>query len=323
MSAGESNSGAAAARETGELPRAWQPFTPRGVAAFSQAKYGRLFIVQFIAAGLAAGAVFWFLSTAWFPVVRQAIEALPTYGKVENQHLIASFPSTDPLAANRFLAFAANLESSANPNVDSDIALVLHTNSAVLCSIGGCLERVYPPGYTLQVNRPELEPWWGAWEPILLAMALTGVLLGLFLSWIALSTIYCGPIWFIAYFKDRKLTLVGSWKMTGAALLPGAFLLSAGIAAYGLGALDLPRLALLFAFHFFLGWVYCFWSMLALPRVAPARVKRGNPFTSPAEATIASDKDPSHSDSSGAKETQVKAPISSEPSAEAGLANPS
>ena len=40
---------------------AWEPFTPRGVAAFAGAGLGRLWLVQFVVAMLAAAAVVWFV----------------------------------------------------------------------------------------------------------------------------------------------------------------------------------------------------------------------------------------------------------------------
>ena len=45
----------------------------------------------------------------------------------------------------------------------------------------------------------------------------------------------------IAYFKDRRLTARGAWKLASAALLPGALLVCAGIVLYGLGVADLLR----------------------------------------------------------------------------------
>ena len=55
------------------LPRAWQPITPRGIAAFSRANAGRLGVVQLLVAIAVVASVLWFLSQAWFPITRQAI----------------------------------------------------------------------------------------------------------------------------------------------------------------------------------------------------------------------------------------------------------
>jgi hypothetical protein len=111
-------------------------------------------------------------------------------------------------------------------------------------------------------------------------MAATGVIFTLFLSWWLLSTLYCAPTWLVAYFKDRQLTLVESWRLAGASLIPGALLLSAAILAYSFTLIDLLSLLILFAIHLVLGWVYLGWGILALPRVAAASVKARNPFES-------------------------------------------
>ncbi len=62
-------------------PVAWQPLTPRGVAAFARASGGRLLLVQLLLASLAAAVVVWFLQEAWFPVIHQAIGQLPGQGE--------------------------------------------------------------------------------------------------------------------------------------------------------------------------------------------------------------------------------------------------
>ena len=73
-----------------EKPRpavAWQPFTPRGIAAFAHATFGRLFLLQVVFALLAAGAVIWFLRTAWCPPVREAIRNLPASGAIPTRRI--------------------------------------------------------------------------------------------------------------------------------------------------------------------------------------------------------------------------------------------
>ena len=85
------------------LPSAWQPLTPRGVAAFSRATLGRLFVVQLIVALLVAGSVVWFLATVWFPATREAIRQLPDTGLIQNQQLSSPRTITEPLVENRFL----------------------------------------------------------------------------------------------------------------------------------------------------------------------------------------------------------------------------
>jgi hypothetical protein len=65
--------------------------------------------------------------------------------------------------------------------------------------------------------------------------------------------------------------------LEGAALMPGALLLSGAIALYGWGALDIVRLSIAAALHLVMGWVYIFISPLRLPRQAVATAQE-NPF---------------------------------------------
>jgi len=53
---------------------AWEPLTPRGVAAFARAKLGRLLLVQFIVALVAAASVGWFFDDGCFPTITAAIQ---------------------------------------------------------------------------------------------------------------------------------------------------------------------------------------------------------------------------------------------------------
>jgi hypothetical protein len=92
-----------------------------------------------------------------------------------------------------------------------------------------------------------------------------------------LATVYCLPAWLIGLFANRQLNFRGSWKLSGAALMPGAMLLTAAIVLYGFGALNLIQFCFLFGAHLALAWLYLFLSQLFLPRNIP--VEKGNPFT--------------------------------------------
>jgi len=71
-------------------------------------------------------------------------------------------------------------------------------------------------------DRLEMEPWWGAREPVVLALAALTVVVGLFVTWSFLATIYVGPVWLISFFANRDLKLAECWRLAGAALMPGA-----------------------------------------------------------------------------------------------------
>jgi hypothetical protein len=85
------------------------------------------------------------------------------------------------------------------------------------------------------------------------------------------------PAWIFVVFTNRDLNLLASWKLSAAALLPGALLMVAGIWLYNFGFVKLISLSFIFAAHFVLGWVYLFSSLLFVPRISEPRQKK-NPF---------------------------------------------
>jgi hypothetical protein len=260
-------------------PVAWQPLTPRGVAAFANAKFGRLLLVQLVVALLGAAAVVWFLAAAWFPEVRAAIRALPDQGQIRARQLSTAHASTEPLAPGRFLAFVLDLDNQSRATPEADLSVEFRRAQWLVCSLFGCAHFDYPKGWTVQFNRPELQSWWGAWEPLLLGGAALLVVLWLFVSWAALATVYAPVVLVWSYFKDRRCGLPGSWRLASAALMPGALFMSAGIVCYGAGALDLIRLLMVFGLHFAVGWVYLFAAPLQLARVAEVPARPKNPFS--------------------------------------------
>ncbi len=261
------------------LAGAWQPLTPRGVAAFSLAPVGRLLLIQFIIALLAAGAVVWFLATAWFPILREGIRQLPESGVIQDQQLSYPRPSTDPLAENRFLALVVDLDGAGVASLATDLRVEFHRRQVVLCAFPGCLGWNYPKGWVVQFNQPELESWWGAWETAIHLLIGLAVVAGLFANWLVLATLYCPVARIYAFFKDRQLTLLGSWKLSAAALLPGTLLSAAALVLYEQGVIDLLRCLVLWALQLPVGWVYLFTSPLRLPRASDALHAPGrNPF---------------------------------------------
>jgi hypothetical protein len=93
------------------LPRtAWEPITPRGVAAFAHAKIGRLLLVQFVVALLVAAAVVWFLYDGCFPTIREAVSQMPAKGEIRSSRLDWRDDSPRLLAEGRFLAFSVDLD---------------------------------------------------------------------------------------------------------------------------------------------------------------------------------------------------------------------
>ena len=78
-----------------------------------------------------------------------------------------------------------------------------------------------------------------------------------------LALIYTVPAKFIAWFADRELSWGGAWRMSSAALLPGAIAHGCGHFLYGWQAVDLIGLAF-FSWRTCSGWVYLAGGVLGM-----------------------------------------------------------
>lgn len=264
-------------------PRAWEPLTPRGVAAFAGAPLHRLLLVQLIVSLLAAGAVAWFLESAWLPIVRNAIRHLPAEGEIHDEQLDWRGESSVPLAGNHFLGIGVDLNHSGQLGREAQLQVEFGRKNARVFSMLGYEVIDYPPGWRMAFNRTELDPWWGAREPWLVVGVAALTALGLQLTWALLATLYCVPVKLITLFENRDLRWGQSWRLAGAALMPGALFLTAGIIAYSLNFVDLIQLGVLAILHMVIGWIYLFISPLFLPRPSGNPVSQANPFASEAK----------------------------------------
>ena len=256
---------------------AWEPITPRGVAAFGRASFERLFVVQAVVALLAAAAVVWVLSDGIFPTVDAAIGQLPEIGEIHSGRLDWRDDSPVMLAEGRILAFSVDLEHGGSLRSPADFQFEFGIDSVRVFCLFGETEFSYPRGYVIAANVTDARPAWGAWAPDILGLAAIGTFFGLLLVWALLATIYCLPVWLICLFGNRDLSLGASWKLAGAALMPGALLFSISLMLYDLGGFDIVQLCFAFGMHLVVDWLYLFVSPLFLTRVLPAEKK--NPFT--------------------------------------------
>jgi len=264
-------------------PFAWLPLTPKGIAAFAGATFGRVLVVQFVFALLASASVLWFLTRDWFPVINQAIKQMPEQGEIRSGRLTWNGDSPVSLADNRFLAIAVDLKHEGQARSPAHVAVEFGERDVRISSLLGYLDERYPPGWWLGFNRTEATPWLGAWAPPILGIVAILAVVSLMLCWAILAAVYAGPAWLIAFFANRHMNLGGSWRLSGAALMPGCVFLIAVIFVYGLGFLDLVRLGVTVAAHFVVGWVYIWLSVRKLPLHPDAAATKGNPFTPPAQ----------------------------------------
>lgn len=271
---------------------AWQPLTPRGVAAFASATTNRLMLVQFLCALAGAVAAGWLVNWAWIPPIRAAIAALPAESNITRGEL--QWPTNSPflLADDRFLCVAVDLDHVGKTVTSSDLLLEFGRNDWRISSVLGALDLPsmmntrYPPGYTVALNRNELAPWWGAREPFIIALVMGLTALLLMTSWVVLATVYAPLVWLGAFYANRMVTLGGCWRLAGAALLPGALFMFTAMVFYGLGAFDLLRLTLAFGMHVVVSWFYLVAGTICLPRHPAVPPPGANPFaTEPPTAT--------------------------------------
>lgn len=259
---------------------AWLPLSPRGVAAFARARLTRLWLVQFTVALLAAGLISWFVNAAWFSVVTQALQQFPEQGQIRFAHL--QWPDESPrlLAEGHFLAFSVDGKKTGDVRSPAHVQIEFNDDGFSVHSLLGYREGKYPTGWVFEFNRRQLEPKWGAWRPMLVAGIFGVVLAGLMLNWTVLATIYFFPVWTIGFFLNRELNFRASWRLAGAALMPGALFLTAAISIYALGWLDLVQLGAAFGLHFLIGWVYLWVAPMFLPKISPVSSGKKNPFAS-------------------------------------------
>ena len=264
---------------------AWLPLTPRGVAAFASARFGRLLAVQFIVALLAAGAFGWFLHSAWAPTFRKAIDHLPDGAKIQDGLL--EWPEGSPmlLAEGTFLAFAVDLDHAGSIASTAHLQVEFGRRDWQVRSLLGVLDvpslldTSYPQKKVITLTQSEAGPWWGAREPFLILLAMAGLVIYLMVSWPLLATLYTVPVWLAGFFSNRQISWGGSWRLAGAALMPGALLLSVSVVLYGLRVFDLVKLGFAFGMHLVVGVIYVFASPLFLPRNADVPPPAKNPFS--------------------------------------------
>jgi len=256
----------------------WQPITFGGVASFARASFGRLLIVQFTVALLVAGSASCFLAVAWFPVVGKAIARLPETATIRRGQLDWTGPSPCSLAEATFLSIVVDVENSEPTGHSADVQWELHRKTFRISSLLGHLTIPYPKDTTIALNRAEVEPRWGAWQPFLPVGTGACVLLGVMAIWLVLATVYSLPLRLLTFYSDRDVGWLGCWRMAGAAQLPGALLLSGGILLYGFNRLDLIGLLFAWLLHVVIAWIYVGVAPARLPRLAGSMHRRGNPF---------------------------------------------
>lgn len=246
---------------------AWQPLTFGGVARFARAPIGRLWLVQSMLAVAAAATIVWFVSASWAPAIREGIGRLPNQGGIRSGLLEWPDAGITRLAEGRFLTILATPGAESNPGQVSDLQVEFADSVVKVRSVFGFLAFPYPSGWSIDLNRTALEPWWGAWRPAVYAALFGGVVVILFATWWCLAFLYALPARLMAAFTARSATLWQCWKLCNAALMPGALTFTVAIGLYGLQRLSLPTLLVFVPLHIGMGWIYVLVAPGRLPGI--------------------------------------------------------
>jgi hypothetical protein len=210
--------------------------------------------------------------------VRRAIENLPEQGEMKSGKLNWAGNSPLLLAEGHFLALDVDTNHTGALRSPAQIQVEFGRDDIFFYSLAGYREWPYPVEWNFGFNRAALKPWWGAWEPPIQWLAFAGMMLWCLLSWWGLATIYFLPVWLSGFFANRDLKLRQSWKLAGAALIPGALLLIIAMVFYGFGALDVVQFSAAVVAHIVVGWVYLVWAVWVLPKQIANAAPKENPF---------------------------------------------
>lgn len=257
---------------------AWQPITPRGVARFADASVGRLLLVQAVFAFIAGAAAAWCAHAAWFPTIRSAIERLPEHSEIRAGRVAWAGQSPLTLAEGSFLSVGVDLTHSGVLRGPAHVQAELGESSVRLISLFGYMDLRYPSDWVFALNRPVLEPWWGAWSPAILAAVIVGTCLGLMVFWVLLATVCCIPVWLTGFVLRRGLDPGGAWRLCGASPLLGSLFFIVALIFYGLGFLDPVRLLVVFGVHLLVAGLYSWLGVLASTKLEAVALPGGNPF---------------------------------------------
>jgi hypothetical protein len=258
---------------------AWQPFSFGGLAAFAKARLGRLLIVEFLCAVFVASSVVWFLSHTYWPVILHAIQQMPATARIADGHLSGCDETV--IAERKQLAIAISPDNTGQIGQSADIQIQFRKTDFRIGTVfepDWGLAFDYAPYTALDLSRSALEPWWGAWNPVFLTVVGVGVAALLFVTWAVVALFCTWPAKFLAWFADRSLSWIDAWRLSCAALLPGAFLVGTAIILYGLQAIDLIGLGFFWGIHLLASGIYLAGGVWACPRLSPSQLKQ-NPFT--------------------------------------------
>lgn len=254
----------------------WQPLTGRGVATFRFATWGRLFVFQVLTAVLSALIMGWAVRRTWFPVVARGITRLPEVAEISGGNL--KWPDQQPvrLAENVWLDWLVTPTNQTDLGQTADLQVEFRPGELRVNGLAGHLTIPYQNNFTLSLGRIEATARWGAWSSVLLKGLEVAAAVGLLVLWWILATCYTLPALILAVLLGRRARILGAWRISSAALIPGALFGDWAVIAYGIGAVRLPGFLILFALHLVVGWAWLIWGLAHCPQAGSREPE--NPF---------------------------------------------
>ena len=267
---------------------AWQPFTPRGVAAFARASTWCLWRAQLLVALLIAGTCVWLVHSQWMPVVDEAIAHLPTPGGAIAQGRL-QWPDNEPRALTRltepsFLHIIVDPLNAEDHSQVADVQVEFQERRLQLASLFGFVRVAYPAQFNLRLEREWLAPWWGSRRPFLLAALGAGIVAVLMFMWTLLALAAAWAVRTVAFFSDRAGGYAACCRLAGAALMPGAALMGMGILCYALGLLPLIGVLMVYGLHLVVSVGYLFLAPFYLEKLETVAAAT-NPFAAPSQTS--------------------------------------
>lgn len=244
-----------------------QPFTPAGIAALA----GRpsWWVAVWWLTALAAAVIVIRLAWAatWEAALDEASRALPpAAGAIADGRL--AWSNAAPVLTLHGGPFLGVAVCPADPTArgrTADVQLVLHAGGFAFGSLFGTLSLPYPPALRLPLDAVTTPGTWAGWRgPARNAVTLAAAVV-LPAAWLGLTALYTPPLWLWCRVLGRPATFRACARMAGAALVPGALLMTGAVALYALGGLQLEGLLLAQPAHLVPGWILC----LLAPRHRP------------------------------------------------------
>jgi hypothetical protein len=254
------------------------PFTFTGVANYAWAQGWRFWLTSLVLSLLAGALTVWLLLGAWTPIFSSAISQLPETAAIENGRLIWSAKAQPVLAQGPHLSVMVDPHRANSVSQSGDVQVELGDTELHLRSFIGEFVWPYPPSLRLDLSRAEVEPWWGAWSPIVLAGAFAATFLSLQITWLILGTVQSLFVRLLAFYLDRRVNLGGAWRVGYASVFPGALVMCMGLVLYLHLRLSLFGLMVFLPMHLMVNWIFMVGATFRLPTFPDRAASVRNPF---------------------------------------------